>query len=365
MIKILERIEIKLDGNELVIPYYRQDIEGIPDIAEEVLRFYGYNNLGSTLINAESTLGIKNKAQRAEDTIRSLMLNKGFHEIYTYGFINEKDLKNVRVDENSWAYKNTVKILNPLSEDYTIMRTTTVPSIMKVLASNSAKKNKDVNIYDFGKTYINKGNIEKGELPEETTVLTIGMYGKDYDFYTLKGIVENVLESLNVNKYEVLKEENNEMYHPGKCAKMYVGKDAIAAFGEIHPIIQENYDITDKVYAAEIYFDKLIRYGKDAKKYKELPKFPTVERDIALVVDEEIEVGSIEKVIQKKANKILEKLELFDVYRNEKLGKNKKSVAYSLAFRADDRTLTDEEINGMMDTIISDLQRELGAELRR
>ena len=360
MIRTLEKLEIKLQGNELILPSYRQDIEGTPDIAEEVLRFYGYNNLGSTLIDAESTLGIKNKSQRAEDDVKNLLINKGLSEIYTYGFINEKDLNSVRINE----YNTAIKIKNPLSEDYTMMRTTTVPSVMRVLSQNNAKKNKDVKVFDFGRIYINNGEIEKGELPYEPNMITIGMYGKDCDFYVLKGLVENVLETMNVKKYDIFKEENASEYHPGRCAKLFVGKDEIVKFGEIHPVVLDNYDMSGKAYVAEIYFDKLVRYGKDNKKYTEIPKFPAVERDIAIVVDEDVEVGQIEKIITKKANKLLEKLELFDVYRDEKLGKNKKSIAYSLTFRVNDRTLTDEEISGIINGIISDLKIELNAELR-
>lgn len=366
MIKILEKLEIKVENDVIIPPYFRTDIEQLADVAEEILRIYGYDKLETTLINAETTLGGKNKEQTIKDNVSEYLEAKGFSEIYTYGFISEKDLIKCNIDKEDNLFKQTVKIKNPLSEDYTIMKTTPIPTLLQVLQSNNNYKNKNVKVFELAKTYKNVSEkIEKGELPEENTVLTIGMYGEKEDFYTLKGVVENVLEVAGVKKYDLFKDEENKLYHPGRCASLKVGNDIFASLGELHPLVAENYNLNDRVLIAEINIDKIVKYARFNKKYVEIPKYPAVERDIAMVVDEAVEVGQIERIITKKAKKMLEEINLFDVYRNEKLGENKKSVAYSLKFRLSDRTLTDEEVNSTMQEIITALEKELNAELRK
>ena len=366
MIKILEKLEIKVENDVIIPPYFRTDIEQLADVAEEILRIYGYDKLETTLINAETTLGGKNKEQTIKDNVSEYLVAKGFSEIYTYGFISEKDLIKCNIDKEDNLFKQTVKIKNPLSEDYTIMKTTPIPTLLQVLQSNNNYKNKNVKVFELAKTYKNVSEkIEKGELPEENTVLTIGMYGEKEDFYTLKGVVENVLEVARVKKYDLFKDEENKLYHPGRCASLKVGNDIFASLGELHPLVAENYNLNDRVLIAEINIDKIVKYARFNKKYVEIPKYPAVERDIAMVVDEAVEVGQIERIITKKAKKMLEEINLFDVYRNEKLGENKKSVAYSLKFRLSDRTLTDEEVNTTMQEIIAALEKELNAELRK
>ena len=365
MIKIFESLEIKVEGDKVVAPYFRPDLEQLADIAEEVLRIYGYDKLETTYVDAQSTLGIKNKKQRLEDNLRKTLVAKGYSEVCTYAFINQKDLEKCNISSDNELF-NTIKIKNKLSEDYTMMRTTTLPSMMQTIATNFAKKNKDVNLFEIARVYNDeKHNIEKGEIPEEPTILSIALYGENEDFYTLKAIIENVLEVANLKRYEIERETQDETMHPGRTANIMIGKDTIATFGEVHPIVCQNYGVKTKVYYAKINIDKLVRYSREDKKYVPVPKYPAVERDIALIVDEEVEVGKIEKVIIKKCKKILEDIKLFDIYRNEKIGENKKSIAFALTFRAQDKTLTDEEINGAMDTIISDLSKELNAELRK
>lgn len=366
MINTLEKLEMTIKeeaGLKYVIPpYFRTDIEHVADIAEEVLRFYGYDKLCTTLIKADTTLGIKTKKQKIEDDLKQLLVSKGLSQICTYGFLAKNDLKKANIELN----EEIIKILNPLSEDYTIMRTSTIPSMMQALAFNNSKKNKDVQLFDISKTYKNKNQaIENVEIPNEETILTIGIYGKNADFYILKGIVENVLELSGVSRYDIRREEKNPTFHPGKTANVNIGTDIIATLGEIHPIVLENYDISQKVVIAEINIDKIVKYAKNTKKYVELPKFPAVTRDIAIIVDEDIEVAKIEKIIQKPAKKLLEKIELFDVYRDEKIGVGKKSVAYALTFRIKERTLTDEDVNVVIEQVIKNLQQELNAELRK
>ncbi len=366
MIAILEKLEMTIkeeNGEKYVIPpYFRTDIEHVADLAEEVLRFYGYDKLPTTLIKADTTLGVKTKKQKIEDDLKQLLIAKGLSQICTYGFLSESDLQKAGIE----ITQETIRIKNPLSEDYTIMRTSTIPSMMQTLSFNNAKKNKDVGLFDISRIYINKNEeIQKGNVPQEETILTIGIYGEDADFYIIKGIVENVLELSGVSRYDIRREEQKLSFHPGRTANVNIGTDVIATFGEAHPMIIENYGILQKVVIAQINIDKIVKYAKSTKKYTEIPKFPASTRDIAVIVAEDIEVAQIERIIQKTAKKILESLELFDVYRDEKIGKNKKSVAYALTFRVKERTLNDEEVNVVMDQIIQNLEKELSAELRK
>ena len=295
MIDILNKLDIKVENDIATAPYFRMDVEQLADLAEEVLRFYGYDKLETTLIKSDTTLGMRNKEQ-----------------------------------------------------------------------NNANKKNQNVKLFDISRNYKNMhGEVEKGEVPLQENILTIGMYGDDVDFYILKGIVENVLEATYINRYEVERETNNQSYHPGRCANITVGRDVIATLGEVHPVVLNNYDIEKRVYLAEINISKLEKYSRNNKKYVEVPKFPAVERDIAIIVDESVEVGQIEKMITKKTKKLLEGLKLFDIYRNEKLGENKKSVAYALTFRDKNKTLSDEEVNSVMENIIAELEKTVGAELRK
>lgn len=364
MIEILEKLDIKVEEDIVVSPYFRMDIEFLADIAEEIGRFYGYDKLDTTLIKADTTLGIRNKEQIIKKKVKEVLVNSGLSEIYTYGFVSQKNLELSNISEETKKY--AINIQNPLSEEYNLMRPTTVPSMMQTLATNANKKNQNVKLFDLSRSYKNiKQEVENGEVPLQEEILTIGMYGDDVDFYSLKGIMENLLEAINVNRYEIEKETENASYHPGRCANIKVGIDVVATLGEVHPEVLDNYMISKRAYLLEANISKLVKYSKANKKYTEVPKFPAVERDIAVIVDESIEVGQIEKVIMKKAKKLLESMQLFDIYRNEKLGENKKSVAYSLIFRDKNKTLSDEEVNSTMETIISELEKTLGVELRK
>ena len=364
MIKILEKLDIKVENDMAIAPYFRMDLEFVADIAEEVVRFYGYDKLETTLIKADTTLGIRNKEQKIEKTIKDMLVNNGLSEIYTYGFVSEQDLEKSNISKE--LIEKSITILNPLSDEYKLMRPTTIPSMMQILATNANKKNQNVKLFDISRNYRNLNNeVENGEVPEQENILTLGMYGDDVDFYTLKGLIENVLEAVSVNRYDIVKETENGSYHPGRCANITVGKDVIATIGEVHPAVLENYGIEKRAYLAEVNVTKIVKYSRQNKKYVEVPKFPAVERDIAVIVDEKVEVGQIEKIVTKKSKKLLESATLFDIYRDEKIGTNKKSVAYSLIFRDKKKTLSDEEINTAMENIISELEKVLGAELRK
>ena len=364
MIDILEKLEIHVKDDVAIAPYFRMDLEFVADLAEEVVRIYGYDKLETTLIQADTTLGIRNKEQNIEKKIKEVLVNSGLSEIYTYGFVSDKDLEKSNISEE--LKEDAIIVQNPLSDEYRLMRPTTIPSMMQILAINANKKNQEAKLFDISRNYKNNQNqVENGEVPLQENILTIGMYGKDVDFYTLKGILENILEAIGVNRYDVEKETKNESYHPGRCANIKVGIDTIATLGEVHPEVLDNYGIEKRAYLLEANITKLVKYARNNKKYVEVPKFPAVERDIAMIVDEEIQVGQIEKIITKKGKKLLESLQLFDIYRNEKIGENKKSVAYSLIFRDKNKTLSDEEINKTMESIIEELEKVLGAELRK
>ena len=370
MINILEKLDIKVENDMAIAPYFRMDLEFVADIAEEIARFYGYDKLETTLVRAGTTIGVRTKEQKIENKIQEILVTNGLSEIYTYGFLSEKDLEKSKIKKE--LIDNAITIINPLGDEFKLMRPTTIPSMMQILAGNNNKKNQNVKLFDISRNYKNIDNqVEKGEVPLQENILTIGMYGEDVDFYTLKGLVENILEAANVNRYDIERETTNESYHPGRCANLKVGIDTIATFGEVHPEVLMNYEINKRVYLAEINITKIVKYSKANKKYTEVPKFPAAERDIAVIVDEDVQVGDIEKAITKKCKRLLkgqkglEELKLFDIYRDEKIGENKKGVAYSLIFRDKTKSLSDDEINPVMEEITKELEEKFKAELRK
>ena len=370
MIDILEKVDIKVENDMAIAPYFRMDLEFVADIAEEIARFYGYDKLETTLVRAGTTIGVRTKEQKIENKIQEILVTNGLSEIYTYGFLSEKDLEKSKIKKE--LIDNAITIINPLGDEFKLMRPTTIPSMMQILAGNNNKKNQNVKLFDISRNYKNIDNqVEKGEVPLQENILTIGMYGEDVDFYTLKGLVENILEVVNINRYDIEREITNESYHPGRCANLKVGIDTIATFGEVHPEVLMNYEINKRVYLAEINITKIVKYSRVNKKYTEVPKFPAAERDIAVIVDEDVQVGDIEKAITKKCKKLLkgqkglEELKLFDIYRDERIGENKKSVAYSLIFRDKTKSLSDDEINPVMEEITKELEEKFGAELRK
>lgn len=365
MESILSKLCLKIQDGKATSPYFRMDLEQMADLAEEVARFYGYDKLDTTLMKAETTVGIKNKEQKMADKIRETLVGEGLCEIYTYGFISEKELEKANLSQT--LKEEAICLQNPLSEDFKYMRPSTIPSMMASLTYNSNQKNQEVGLFDISRSYKNNNQqIEQGEVPQEDNILTIGMYGKQVSFYSLKGIVENVLTQCGILRYDIIRELDNQSYHPGRCANLKIGIESIATLGEVHPEVLMNYGINEtRAYLAEINITKLVKYAKSAKKYTEIPKFPAVERDIAMIVDEAIEIGEIEKMMTKKGKKLLESIELFDIYRNEKLGENKKSVAFALKFRDKNKTLDDQEINPIISSIWQELETKLGAEIRK
>lgn len=363
IINILALVEVEADGKVAKIPTFRPDLETEADIAEEVARFYGYNNIEATLSTGTPTVGKKTYKQIIIDKITNTMISCGLSQALTYSFESPKVFDKLNIEKDS-TFRNTVNISNPLGEDFSIMRTSTLNGMLTSISTNYNRRNKEVHLFEIGKVYLPK-ELPLKELPVEREVLTIAMYG-NVDFYDAKGAFENIFNELGmVNKVEYSPLETLSYMHPGRTAIITDEKnDEIGYVGEIHPQIASNYEIETKVYFGVLYIDKLIEIANFDISYKSLPKFPTMQRDIAMLVKDEINVKEIEKIIKAKGGKLLESVKLFDVYKGEQIEKGYKSVAYSILFRSNEKTLTDEEVNSPMKKILKELEEKLQAQLR-
>ena len=340
------------------VPTFRQDMESDADIAEEVLRMHGYEDIPSTLMNAVTMPGRRSDLMIFNDRVKAALVGMGMYEVLNYSFIGPNWLDALGLAQDD-PRRTTVVLRNPLGEDTSIMRTTLVPSMLSTMASNLNRGNAEGRLFELSKTFTPTG--KPGELPDEHSVLCLGMFGEDVDFYTVKNAVVWLLGTFGVEAK--LTAEGDGYYHPGRKASLTANGARLAQFGEIHPDVAEAFEIEKRVYVAEVDLDAL--RGMEVPLYgvKPLPRFPAVTRDLALVVDEAVGAGTMMDTIRAAA-KNLEEVRLFDVYRGIKLGPNRKSVAYSLSFRAADRTLTDEEIAGTMEKILKALKEAHGAELR-
>jgi len=360
----LDRLELKTDiiGDFLIIqvPTFRSDINIREDVAEEIARIYGYDNIPSTMPKCETSRSGKSEKQKLEDKVVLSLTSSSLNQSISYSFVSPKMFNKILVPADS-ELRKVVTIRNPLGEDYSIMRTTTIASMMECLSRNYSRNNEEVRLFEIGKVYIPNEDLDK--LPQERNTLTIGMYG-NVDYLDLKGTVENVLDSLGIKNASFKRESENPTYHPGKTANLYVKKEFIGVVGEIHPTVSENYEVEPRCYVAELNLDILYKYADSNKKYKPLPKFPAVTRDIALTVDDEILVQDIEDVIVKQGGNIVESVKLFDVYKGKQIAEGKKSIAYAIVYRRIDKTLTDDEVNKVHDKILRTLEHKLGAELR-
>lgn len=360
MIKTLTKLGFGVNESTMTItaPTFRPDIECEADVAEEVARFYGYDKIPTTLLSGEATIGGKTPLQKLRDRINAALIGCGLSEIYTYTFTSPSYFAKLRIPENS-ELRNTVKITNPLGEDTSIMRTTTIASMLDTLSYNYSHRNENVGLFEIGKVYLPKGDV----LPEEPEKITIGLYG-DVDFYKLKGIVELMLDSLNINNAEYTAETENPTFHPGRTAELSIGGKACGILGEIHPDVLAAYELGVPCYIAELDLATIFDASNDVTKYKHLPRFPAAERDIALLVDKSVPVAELEKTIKKASGALLDSVKLFDVYEGAQIPDGKKSVAYAIFFRAADRSLTNEEVNKVFTKITKDLEFKNGAVLR-
>ncbi len=354
MLEYLESVGIKYNEAEnlLEIPSFRADIESKADIAEEVARFYGYNVIPTTLIRGTSTEGGRSELQKFEKKAVSCLTALGLNEITTYSFISPKYYDKINLPADS-VLRNSVKILNPLGEDTSVMRTTALPSMLETVSRNINYRNSAASLFEVATVYL--PNEDEVKLPEEKTVITLGIYGEGVDYYDIKGILEELAGKLGVKIDNIAAEKENVSYHPYRTAKLYSGDAMIALIGEVHPAVLANYGIDKRVFAAEIDFESLFNSASADKQYEPLPKFPASERDISVVCDEDVFVKEIENDILKASKNLLKEIKVFDVYRSEALGENKKSVSFSLSFRAPDRTLSDADVDAAMKKILKAL----------
>ncbi len=363
MVTILTKLGFEVNGDMVTVPSWRGDVKEMADLAEEVARFYGYNNIPCTLQRGETTKGGYSEAQLLEQHLGEVCRACGYDEIITYSFISPTYYDKIRWPENYFARKS-FKILNPLGEDTSIMRTTTLPSMLEILTRNYNFRNKEASLYEIGRIY--QTGREDG-LAIESKVLTLGAYGPDMDFFALKGVVEAVLTAIRAEDVHFegpTGAPSDNSYHPGRCATVWVGSDCVGIFGQIHPLVAKNYGVDAELYCAELSFDELMLARGDDPTYQPLPKFPSVTRDIAVVCDEAVTVGALESCIKKGAKGLLKDVTLFDIYRGKGVDEGKKSVAFNLVLRADDRSLTSEEADADVKSILETLEAELGAVLR-
>lgn len=363
MVEILNLVEIKSDGKTATIPTFRPDLETEADIAEEVARFYGYNNIEATLSTGTPTVGKKTYKQSIIEKISNVMVCCGLNEALTYSFESPKVFDKLNIPQNS-DLRKTVTISNPLGEDFSIMRTSTLNGMLTSISTNYNRRNKEAHLFEISKIYLPK-QLPLTELPEEKEVVTIAMYG-GVDFFNAKGVFENVFNELGMtHKVDYSQAESLNYMHPGRTAIITDNNnEEIGYVGEIHPQIASNYNIETKVYFGVLYLDKLLQLANFDISYKPLPKFPSMQRDIAMLVKDEINVKEIEKIIKEKGGKLLDGVNLFDVYKGEQIEKGYKSVAYSISFRSNEKTLTDEEVNAPMKKILKELEDKLQAQLR-
>ena len=363
MLGYLKKIELVYneETNELIIPTFRQDLECGADIAEEVARFYGYANIPTTLPSGEATTGKLSFKMRIEGVARDIAEFCGFSQGMTYSFESPKVFDKLLLPEDS-PLRKAIVISNPLGEDFSIMRTTSLNGMLTSLSTNYNRRNKNVKLYELGNIYLPK-SLPLTELPDERMQFTLGFYG-DGDFFSMKGVVEEFLEKVGMrNKPEYNPDAGKTFLHPGRQADIVYDGEVIGYLGEVHPDVLDIYSIGEKAYVAVIDMPHIVEKATFDRKYEGIAKFPAVTRDISMVMDKSVLVGTVEDIIEKRGGKLVESYKLFDIYEGSQIKSGFKSVAYSISFRAKDRTLEDKDINPIMENILKDLGA-LGIELR-
>ena len=364
MLGYFKMLDLEYDetSEEIIAPTFRQDLLCLADLAEEVARFYGYDNIPTTLPTGEATTGKLSFKLRIEQAARDIAEFCGFSQGMTYSFESPKVFDRLLIPEDS-PLRKTVQIMNPLGEDYSIMRTISLNGMLTSLATNYNRRNKDVRLYELGNIYLPK-SLPLTELPEERMQFTLGMYG-DGDFFTMKGVVEEFFEKIGMKEKETYDPNSGRSYlHPGRQADIIYKGSKIGFLGEVHPEVADTYGIGERAYVAVIDMPEVLKYATFDRKYTGIAKYPAVTRDISMVVPKEILVGQIEEIIEKKGGAYLESYHLFDLYEGEQIKAGFKSVAYSIVFRAKDKTLSDTEVTEAMDRILKGLEA-LGIELRK
>ena len=359
MIRYLDLLEIPVEGNEILVPSFRPDLNLMADIAEEVGRSYGYNEIPTTAFKT-STQGGYSSEMKLEAKAGVLCRGLGYSEIITYSFVSPTIFDQIRLSADS-PLRQAMKIQNPLGEDTSIMRTIALPSMLEILSRNNAYHNKAAKLYELAKIYL---PVEGQPLPQEPKMLVLGTYGAGETFFTLKGELEAIFSGLRLKKASYSAERNNPSYHPGRCARITIDGVDVGVLGQVHPLVAKNYGMESEVFCAEINFTKLLTLQLPDATYTPLPKYPSVSRDLAIVCDEEVTVAQAEDVITAAAGKLLREIRLFDIYRGIGVPAGRKSMAFSLVLRADDRTLTDTESEAVVTKVLSALAEKLNAVLR-
>ncbi len=359
MRRILKTLDFGVEGDTVTVPSWRGDVEHYSDLAEEVARFYGYNQIPTTAMGGLTTQGGYSQEQRLEQALGTACRSMGYDEIITYSFISPSYYDKIRLPEDA-PQRKSMRICNPLGEDTSILRTTVLPSMLEILSRNYNYRNKSARLYELGRTYWGR---EDG-MADEPKILSLGQYGPEESFFTLKGTVEALLESIRAENISFVAESGNPSYHPGRCAKVYVGETEIGVLGQIHPLAAANYDVDAELYCAELRFDALMAARGADPEYAPLPKFPAVTRDIAVLVDSSVTVSALEGCIRTAAQGLLKEAALFDIYTGANLPDGKKSVAFNLVLRSDERSLTAQEADDELALILKALEKEFGATLR-
>ena len=359
MCRILQELGFGVDGDIITVPSWRGDVEHYSDLAEEVARFYGYNQIPTTAMTGVTTRGGYSPEQMLERSLGTVCRSLGYDEIITYSFISPTYYDKIRLPEDS-PLRKSMKIMNPLGEDTSIMRTTVMPSMLEILTRNYNYRNKEAHLYELGRTYFER---EDG-MADEPKHLSLGVYGPEESFFTLKGAVETILDSIRAEDVTYVAEKSDPSYHPGRCAKVYVNGQEVGTLGQIHPLVAANYGVDAELYYADLKFDALFASRGADPEYQPLPKFPAVTRDIAVLVDKAVTVGAMESSIQATAKGLLMDVTLFDIYEGAKLPTGKKSVAFNLVLRADDRSLTAQEADDEVNLVLERLKKDFDAMLR-
>jgi len=362
---IFRNLEMQVfrNGNALNVapPTVRQDLEEEIDFIEEIARMYGYDKMPVTIPRG-NTEAKKSYEQMLKDIARDTMCAVGANEIQTYSFVSPRGVDNIRIDKDSWE-TNFVQLINPLGEENSVMRTILTPNMLEVLGRNYSRNIESVKAFEIGNTF-SKNLADEKELPDEQDAMCIVIYGEKMTFFTLKGMVVELLCKLGIDKPIFTAESEYGVYHPGRCARISINGIELGIMGEIYPDVAEKYGISTKCYCCELMFDAVMEKANIEKVYKPLPKYPSTGRDIALLVDEEVLVGNLEEIIRREGGQILEKVKLFDVYRGKQVTEGKKSVAFALTYRAADRTLTDEDVGKVHNKVLTALEQEAHATLR-
>lgn len=359
MCRILQELGFGVDGDIITVPSWRGDVEHYSDLAEEVARFYGYNQIPTTAMTGVTTRGGYSPEQMLERSLGTVCRSLGYDEIITYSFISPTYYDKIRLPEDS-PLRKSMKIMNPLGEDTSIMRTTVMPSMLEILTRNYNYRNKEAHLYELGRTYFER---EDG-MADEPKHLSLGVYGPEESFFTLKGAVETILDSIRAEDVTYVAEKSDPSYHPGRCAKVYVNGQEVGTLGQIHPLVAANYGVDAELYYADLKFDALFASRGADPEYQPLPKFPAVTRDIAVLVDKAVTVGAMESSIQAATKGLLKDVTLFDIYEGAKLPTGKKSVAFNLVLRADDRSLTAQEADDEVNLVLERLKKDFDAMLR-